>query len=101
MKIRSGGQVSSPDQGRVCPEFVVHTVTLLDVLAPVCRAIHARRPVAIRHHSMSSAASGRTIVPSARVDTGVCWHVRAFDPRSTAPRGRCRLDAARTGAECD
>lgn len=51
----------------------------MDVLAPVCRAIHAKRPVAIRYHSMSSGESERVIVPFALVDTGLNWHVRAFD----------------------
>ena len=51
------------------------------VLAPICRAIHAGRPVAIRYHSMSSGVSNRVIVPFALVDTGLRWHVRAFDRR--------------------
>lgn len=54
----------------------------MEVLAPVCRAIHARRPVAIRYHSMSSGESERVIVPFALVDTGLRWHVRAFDRKS-------------------
>jgi len=54
----------------------------MDVLAPVCRAIHAKRPVAIRYHSMSSGESERVIVPFALVDTGLLWHVRAFDRKS-------------------
>ena len=54
----------------------------MDVLAPICRAIHARRPVAIRYHSMSSGESERVIVPFALVDTGLRWHVRAFDRKS-------------------
>lgn len=55
----------------------------MDVLAPICRAIHARRPVAIRYHSMSSGESERVIVPFALVDTGLRWHVRAFDRKSS------------------
>ena len=55
----------------------------MDVLAPICRAIHAKRPVAIRYHSMSSGETERVIVPFALVDTGLRWHVRAFD-RMTA-----------------
>lgn len=51
----------------------------MDVLAPICRAIHAKGPVAIRYHSMSSGESERVIVPFALVDTGLRWHVRAFD----------------------
>jgi predicted DNA-binding transcriptional regulator YafY len=54
----------------------------MDVLAPLCRAIHTRRPVAIRYHSMSSGKSERVIVPFALVDTGLRWHVRAFDRKS-------------------
>ncbi len=54
----------------------------MNVLAPVCRAIHAKRPVTIRYHSMSSGESERVIVPFALVDTGLRWHVRAFDRKS-------------------
>lgn len=54
----------------------------MDVLAPICRAIHTKRPVAIRYHSMSSGESERVIVPFALVDTGLRWHVRAFDRKS-------------------
>lgn len=51
----------------------------MDVLATICRAIYANRPVAIRYQSMSSGESKRVIVPFALVDTGLRWHVRAFD----------------------
>ena len=54
----------------------------MDVLAPICRAIYAKRPVSIRYHSMSSGESKRVIVPFALVDTGLRWHVRAFDRKS-------------------
>ncbi|BAO29733.1 helix-turn-helix transcriptional regulator [Sulfuritalea hydrogenivorans] len=54
----------------------------MDVLAPICRAIYAKRPVTIRYHSMSSGESERVIVPFALVDTGLRWHVRAFDRKS-------------------
>lgn len=54
----------------------------MNVLAPICRAIHAKRPVAIRYHSMSSGESERVIVPFALVDTGLRWHVRAFDRKT-------------------
>lgn len=54
----------------------------MDVLAPICRAIHAKRPVAIHYHSVSSGKSERVIVPFALVDTGLRWHVRAFDRKS-------------------
>jgi hypothetical protein len=54
----------------------------MDVLAPICRAIHAKRAVSIRYQSMSSGESERVIVPFALVDTGLRWHVRAFDRKS-------------------
>lgn len=54
----------------------------MDVLAPICRAIHAKCPVTIRYHSMSSGKSQRVIVPFALVDTGLRWHVRAFDRKT-------------------
>jgi hypothetical protein len=54
----------------------------MEVLAPICRAIYAKRPVAIRYQSMSNGESERVIVPFALVDTGLRWHVRAFDRKS-------------------
>ena len=54
----------------------------MDVLAPICRAIHSKCPLAIRYHSMSSGKSRRVIVPFALVDTGLRWHVRAFDRKT-------------------
>lgn len=54
----------------------------MEVLASICRAIHSKRPVAIHYHSMSSGKSERVIVPFALVDTGLRWHVRAFDRKS-------------------
>lgn len=54
----------------------------MDVLAPICRSIYAKRPVSICYQSMSSGESERVIVPFALVDTGLRWHVRAFDRKS-------------------
>ncbi len=65
-----------------CEPPTVLSSPRMDVLAPICRAIHAKRPVAIRYHSMSSGQSERVIVPFALVDTGLRWHVRAFDRKS-------------------
>lgn len=65
-----------------CESPAVLSSPRMDVLAPICRAIHAKRPVAIRYHSMSSGDSERVIVPFALVDTGLRWHVRAFDRKS-------------------
>jgi len=54
----------------------------MEVLAPICRAIHSKRPVAIRYHSVSNGESERVIVPFALVDSGLRWHVRAFDRKT-------------------
>lgn len=62
-----------------CESPAVLSSPQMGVLAPICRAIHAKRPVAIRYHSVSSGESERVIVPFALVDTGLRWHVRAFD----------------------
>ena len=65
-----------------CESSTVLSNPRMEVLAPICRAIHAKRPVAICYHSMSSGESERVIVPFALVDTGLRWHVRAFDRKS-------------------
>lgn len=65
-----------------CESPIALSSPRMDVLAPICRAIHAQRPIAIRYHSMSSGESERIIVPFALVDTGLRWHVRAFDRKS-------------------
>lgn len=65
-----------------CESPAVLSSPKMEILAPICRAIHAKRPVAIRYHSMSSGESERVIVPFALVDTGLRWHVRAFDRKS-------------------
>lgn len=51
----------------------------LDILAFVTRAIHLERPLSIRYWSVSNGESQRVIVPLALVDTGLRWHVRAYD----------------------
>jgi len=65
-----------------CESPAALCIPKMDVLAAICRAIHAKRPVAIRYHSMSGGESERVIVPFALVDTGLRWHVRAFDRKS-------------------
>ena len=66
-----------------CESPTVLSSPRMDMLVPVCRAIHAKRPVAIRYHSLSSGESERVIIPFALVDTGLRWHVRAFDRKSS------------------
>lgn len=51
----------------------------LDVLATVTRAIHQRRALKLTYHSMKTGPGHREIVPHALVDSGLRWHVRAFD----------------------
>jgi hypothetical protein len=51
----------------------------LETLAVVTRAIHQSRPILIRYWSVSSGESHRVIVPFALVDSGLRWHVRAYD----------------------
>ncbi len=51
----------------------------MDILAPLCRAIHAHRAVQIGYSSFSSGKSIREIVPFALANNGLRWHVRAFD----------------------
>ena len=58
-----------------CESPAALSIPKMDVLATICRGIHAKRPVAIRYHSMSSGESERVIVPFALVDTGMRWHV--------------------------
>ncbi|SLM61749.1 FIG00640418: hypothetical protein [Dickeya aquatica] len=78
-----GDGVSGPMQALLpCESPAALSIPKMDVLAAICRAIHTKRPVAIRYHSMSSGESERVIVPFALVDTGLRWHVRAFDRKS-------------------
>ena len=78
-----GGGVDGEPRSLLPCEFpATLTCPRMDVLAPICRAIHAKRPLAIRYQSMSSGESERVIVPFALVDTGLRWHVRAFDRKS-------------------
>lgn len=58
------------------------TYPALDVLASVTRAIHQKCPLCIDYHSISSGRTERDIVPFAVIDSGLRWHVRAFDRKS-------------------
>ena len=57
-------------------------VPAMAILAPITRAIHRGRAVSLRYRSASSGAGQREIVPIALVDTGIRWHVRAYDRKS-------------------
>lgn len=51
----------------------------LDILAVVTKTIHQSKALKIEYRSLSSGQSTREIVPFALVDTGLRWHVRAYD----------------------
>jgi hypothetical protein len=51
----------------------------LDTLATVTRALHARQVLRLRYHSIRKGDGLREIVPHSLVDSGLRWHVRAFD----------------------
>ncbi len=51
----------------------------LDVLATVTRAIHGQQALKLIYHSLKTGPVPREIVPHALVDSGLRWHVRAFD----------------------
>jgi hypothetical protein len=51
----------------------------LDILATVTRAIHAGQVMSLTFLSMKKGPGKRIIVPHSLVDSGLRWHVRAFD----------------------
>lgn len=51
----------------------------LNTLAQITKAIHQQKAINIEYRSISSGLSQREIVPTALVDNGLRWHVRAFD----------------------
>ena len=51
----------------------------LKTLATVCRAISTQGVLKIGYSSLTSGESEREIVPFAFVDSGLRWHIRAFD----------------------
>ena len=57
------------------------TSPAMSVLAPITRALNRRRPVRLGYTSIESGRTERELVPLALVDTGIRWHLRAFDRR--------------------
>lgn len=51
----------------------------LNIVAAISEAIHKNSAVEIDYISPTSGNSNRIIIPHAIVDTGLRWHVRAFD----------------------
>jgi WYL domain-containing protein len=54
----------------------------LEVLAILVRAISFKSSIVMGYISLSSGLSSREILPLAVVDSGVRWHLRAFDRRN-------------------
>lgn len=77
----------------------------LEILSALTRAIHQGAAVEVAYRGLSSGLTTREIVPFALADSGLRWHVRAFDRRSGEFRDFVlgRLDDARivTGAVAD
>ena len=82
------GDVTAPSSEPLLPCLTPPTISNPDmgVLAVVARAIHRGQVLNIRYHSISSGESLRDIVPFALLDTGLRWHVRAFDRKTQAFR---------------
>ena len=51
----------------------------LETLATVTRAIGANHVLSLNYHSMKQGPQTREIIPHSLVDSGLRWHVRAFD----------------------
>ena len=69
----------------------------LDTLSVIARAIHQGAAIEIAYRSLSSGLTTRQIVPFALGDSGLRWHVRAYDRRRNAFRDFVlgRIDSAR------
>lgn len=68
-------------EGAVLPHEVPARLNqpALDILATVTRAIHGGYPLKLIYHSLKTGPVAREIVPHALVDSGLRWHVRAYD----------------------
>jgi hypothetical protein len=60
-----------------CPKQFFEPV--LATLAALTRAICARKAVTMHYVSVSSGSKTRTVVPVALADSGLRWHLRAYD----------------------
>ncbi len=58
----------------------------IEVLAAVTRAVSRRRVLSVSYVSSASGANKREIVPLALADSGLRWHVRAFDRKASSFR---------------
>lgn len=78
------GDATAPSSEALLPCLMPSRLSYpgLDTLACITRAIHMGQVLSIGYHSVSSGESSREIVPFALLDTGLRWHVRAFDRKS-------------------
>lgn len=65
-----------------CEQTTLHNHPELKTIAAVSLAIYRQTPLEISYRSLSSGLTTRIIVPFALADSGLRWHVRAFDRRS-------------------
>lgn len=75
------GEPSSSNIEVVCDYPGSLATPSLETLSSITRAIHLRCPLQIDYFSLSSGETTREIVPFSLIDTGMRWHVRAFDRR--------------------
>ena len=77
------GEAQNDDAKNLIPAAIPRPLSLpvLEVLAPISRAIHQRRVVKVVYHSYSSGHTERELVPHALVNNGSRWHIRAYDRR--------------------
>jgi hypothetical protein len=54
----------------------------INILSQVSRAIHLKQYIMITYHSLSSGETERKMAPFAIINSGLRWHVRAFDLKS-------------------
>lgn len=75
----------------------------LNTLATVTRAIHTGQVLALTYLSMRNGPSPRAIVPHSLVDSGLRWHIRAFDRTKGHFRDLVltRMEDVRVLADCN
>lgn len=66
----------------LCDGAALLTRPNLDTLSVLTRGIHRKCAVEVAYRALSSGQTTREIVPFALADSGLRWHVRAFDRRS-------------------
>ncbi len=75
-----GQGLNQASEGYLPAEFPLRlNQPTVDVLALISRAIHQKKAVHVVYHSFTSGATERVLVPSAIVDSGTRWHIRAYD----------------------